>query len=44
MVSYSGIVFIWYPSGGNVGHASGGNVGHASLQIGSVYSHENYVS
>ncbi|EOM3745181.1 hypothetical protein ACMS87_004569 [Escherichia coli O35:H4] len=36
MVSYSGIVFIWYPSGGNVGHAS--------LQIGSVYSHENYVS
>ncbi|HCD5608195.1 TPA: hypothetical protein NBZ64_005269, partial [Escherichia coli] len=26
----------WYPSGGNVGHAS--------LQIGSVYSHENYVS
>ncbi len=36
MVSYSGVVFIWYPSGGNVGHAS--------LQIGSVYSHENYVS
>lgn len=36
MINISGIVYIWYPSEGNIGHAS--------LQIGEDYSHENYVS
>lgn len=36
MKNISGIVFIWYPSNGNIGHAS--------LQIGNTYSHDKYVS
>lgn len=36
MEGISGVAFIWYPSGGNIGHAS--------LQIGSTYSPDRYVS
>lgn len=36
MSDISGVVFIWYPSNGNVGHAS--------LQIGNMYQPDRYVS